>query len=555
MSTEKPSNGVEDSKEVDEQPDASKRAKKPRSLGFIESTGFKPNWLETGPLMPEMLAVVNTEGADQTKPTNSDSRNEEMQGSPSDPEVTHSTRLPDPLNVDHEEERDAGQILAGDKPPATGEQDTIPPELLALIAAWEDDQQYPEDVIVDDDKGEWERIMESFPPATADPVSTTEQAMTPPSPPANVKRKRRDRLSIMLLIISILLLATAAFLYFVNPFTRLALGSALLARPEFSPDVVPPRTAGSDWCIRGDFLQSDSALPRLVDAGTQGDILSGDRVFSLEATIPRAGTYEWQVIGCDDLTLAYPPAPAWIRTERDNQAVTFLFDSNEREDPLFFPIAYVVTAIDSSDQYRVVGSFQDWNPADTTSDLNRIHNGLYQQVRRIAQPGAHQAHIIDPVSQKAVDAYGRATDPIPFSFETSRNSEYVVFLLDTDRGRASVLYDVSPILSSLAFSQGHIYLSLALVVLAGLILIGALLRQLVLRNRGLWLESGCPDCGEHELMRIARRDSDRMLHYVDIPAYRYRCRNCTWEGVRLSEDGAIVSPGVSITSTDIFHSP
>jgi predicted RNA-binding Zn-ribbon protein involved in translation (DUF1610 family) len=554
MSSEEPPNGVEDSKKVDEQPDASKSVKKPRSLGFIESTGFKPNWLETGPLTPEMLAVATSKWADEAKPTDSGSGEEEIQASTPESETTHSTELPVPLDVDHDDKWDAGEILAGDGPPASEEEDIIPPDLLASNMTWDNESLYPEDIFVDDDESEWERIIESFPSTPADPDSSTERAI-PPTPPADVKRKRRDRLSIVLLIISILLLATAAVLYFVNPFTRLALASAVKARPEFSPGVVAPRTVGNDWCIRGDFLQSDSALPRLVDTGTQGDILSGDRVFSLEATISQAGTYEWQVVGCDDLALAYPPAPAWIRTERDNQAVTFLFDSNEREDPLFFPIAYVVTAIDSSDRYRVVGSFQDWDPADASSDLQRIHNGLYQQVRRIAQPGVHQTHIIDPVSQKSVDAYGRATDPIPFSFETSRNSEYVVFLIDTDRGRASVLYDMSPILSSLAFNQGYLYFSLALVVLAGLILMGALLRQLVLRNRGLWLESGCPNCGEHELMRTARRDSDRMLHYVDIPAYRYRCRNCTWEGVRLSEGGAPVSPGVSITSADIYHSP
>jgi hypothetical protein len=555
MSTAKPSADADESNEVNEQPDASTHSKKPKSVGFIESSDYKPNWLETGPLTPEMLASTAGERANQTKPSDIEPAIEDLELSTPESKANHSdepsTAILGELNIELDNIWGSDEVMFTDAPPPTDEEKGAHIDPPPDIAAQKRNLDYQEDTFVDFEEDEWQRLSKSFPtPST--PETMPEETITnfPDRP-----RKKRDRVSIFLLITSILLLVTAAVLFFVNPFTRLALASASLARPENSPGVIAPRTAGNNWCIRGDFLQSDSSSMRLVDTGTQGDILSGDRVFSLEAVIPRSGTYEWQVVGCEDSTLAYPPEPAWIRTERDNQAVTFIFDSNEREDPLFFPIAYVVSAIDSANQFRVVGSFQEWNPDDTSSDLHRIYSGLYQQVRRIARPGIHQAHIIDSVSQEAVDAYGRATEPIPFSFETSRNSEYVVFLLDTDRGRASVLYDMSPTLSGLAFGLGYRYLSLALAALAGLLLTGLLLRQWVLRNRGLWLESGCPSCGEHELMRIARRDGDRMMHYLDIPAYRYRCRNCTWEGVRLSEDGAAVSPGMTITSAEIFHTP
>jgi hypothetical protein len=555
MSTAKPTAGADESNEVNEQPAASTRAKKPKSVGFIESSGYEPNWLETGPLTPEMLASAAGERANQTIPSDIESAKEDLEPSTTESKANHSAE-PSAANLDNsnitfDDHWDSDEVMISAIPSPTDEEQGVyldPPPGIAAQGSNPDSQ---EGKYVDLEEDEWLRLSKSFPTTSNPETLPGEKSTNFPDRP----RKKRDRVSSFLLITIILLLVAAAVLFFVNPFTRLALASASLARPENSPGVIAPRTADNDWCIRGDFLQSDSSLTRLVDTGTQGDILSGDRVFSLEAVIPRSGTYEWQVVSCEDLTLAYPPAPAWIRTERDNQEVTFIFDSNEREDPLFFPIAYVVSAIDSANQFRVVGSFQEWNSDDTTSDLHRIYSGLYQQVRRIARPGIHQAHIIDSVSQEAVDAYGRATQPIPFSFETSRNSEYVVFLLDTDRGRASVLYDMSPTLSGLAFGQGYRYLSLALAALAGFLITGLLLRQWVLRNRGLWLESGCPSCGEHELMRTARRDSDRMLHYLEIPAYRYRCRNCTWEGMRLSEDGAAVSPGMTITSSDIFHTP
>ena len=55
------------------------------------------------------------------------------------------------------------------------------------------------------------------------------------------------------------------------------------------------------------------------------------------------------------------------------------------------------------------------------------------------------------------------------------------------------------------------------------------------------------------LMRISRRSSDRLLHVFGIPAYRYRCRNCTWEGTRLSEAGRSISPGATITRIEGLH--
>ena len=139
-----------------------------------------------------------------------------------------------------------------------------------------------------------------------------------------------------------------------------------------------------------------------------------------------------------------------------------------------------------------------------------------------------------------------SAEPIPFAFDTDSNGEYVVFLVDIDRGRASVIYDMPPLVTRLAFGGGNRPLSLALAGLAGLLLLGLLLREATLRNRRLWMETGCPRCHEQELMRISRRSSDRLLHLLGIPAYRYRCRNCTWEGTRLSEAGRSISPGATI---------
>lgn len=601
------------------QESGSKPTKKTKSAGFIETAGFKPNWLETGPLSPEMLISIPAETSPTAEPDSGP-----QHSAPPDP--SKQADLPDTTSRSQPaaytqgsstdlsaqlssedleaiqkllEKYGSKEITAADEPIASQVQAAVPAieEILKDDSNAIGEEELDLSSITQDESLEEEVVLaalmqslESTSAATAKPAPEIGKSEQPAAPrpaaaksgreTAGVKRatpplavsepepttalrtetvkvaqpvkKKRDRLSWVLFLVGLILLVAAAVVYFINPFTRLALSTASLARPVASAGLPAPSTISGDWCVRGDFLGQNAASLQLVDTGNQGDILSQDRVYSLEYPIPWAGTYQWQVVSCADPTITYPAEPAWLRTETDGQSVTFLFDSNEREDPLFFPIPFVVSALDSSDSYRAIGSFQDWNPDDRNSELNRIHSGFFQQIRQIANPGTYEGYIMDESSQQAIDAYGRATKPIPFSFQTTRPGEYVMFIVDTDRGRASILNNMSPLFSGLAFGQGQLFTSLALLSLAGILFLGLLLRQWVLRNRKFWLEAGCPSCGEHELMRIARRDSDRYLNTLGIPAYRYRCRHCTWEGLRLSEEGAPVSPGVTVTTADIF---
>ena len=404
----------------------------------------------------------------------------------------------------------------------------------------------PDELWPPDEAAELEPAVAESP---GEPAAAAEPAAAKPERAARAPRRplrRPSRLSTALLALSLLLLAAAALIYSVNPFTRLALGMASLARPVASSSVAPPGAADSgNWCLQGSFPTGD-ALPRLLDDGAQGDVVADDDVFSLDYPIPAPGSYRWQVVNCDNPERAFPPAMAWITTSQPNQVVTFVFDSNERADRLFFPIPYAVSALDGADEFYVVGSFQTGAANDASARLEPISSGLYQQVRRIARAGSYESYVIAGDATQAIDAYGRTTEPIPFAFDTDSNGEYVVFLVDIDRGRASVIYDMPPLVTRLAFGGGNRPLSLALAGLAGLLLLGLLLREATLRNRRLWMETGCPRCHEQELMRISRRSSDRLLHLLGIPAYRYRCRNCTWEGTRLSEAGRSISPGATI---------
>lgn len=640
--------------------------KRSKSTGFIESSDFKPNWLETGPLTPDMLppdlpaddASLTPDEFDVLQDSlqrfykesaSEEPLEEETKAEPDEvvespvvesetpplPEVeagyvedsllpveeteTATVEVEQPISpkdilTDEETDPIAGietesvtftknepsptvepieseaepfatleeELYAENEPPLTVEPNepeaepfaALEEELNAEIEAL-DSTPPPDDWIAsltevvearpqplaasylveaptfDPAEEEADIFLDDEPEPTYEPVFTAPPAPIPAAvkPPRKSKpKKRRDRLSGILLLSSLLLLGAAALVYFVNPFSRIALGASSLARPVSSPAVAAPETGSGDWCLSGEFLADADSQPRLIDSGAGGDILAEDQVFSLEYILPSPGTYEWQVMDCNNEALAYPESPAWVTTTEPNQSVTFNFDSNERSDPLFFPIPYVVSALDDVNEFQVVGDFQDWNPDDASGQLQRINIGLYQQVRRIARAGTYEAYVIGDDERQAIDAYGRTTSPIPFSFQTDRNGDYVVFLVDTDRGRASIMYDMPPFLTSLAYGNGNWMLSVTLLTLAALLLLGTVLRLIILNNKKLQMESGCPNCGRQELMRISRRGSDRLLHVFGIPAYRYRCRNCTWEGSRLSDKGVAVSPGVELAN-------
>jgi hypothetical protein len=592
MSTEKPSSGnKQNPKKASEPSDGSGSSKKRKSAGFIETSGFKPNWLETGPLGPNILPEPNNDEESQlttdeyealqaslqrfykqeeiVAPPDDEIREEtendvapeeapvpaspsERTAAPAAPEIERSnsddtTENPPSSHETVMEESDAQEPIAADEPDAwiqallerseasTGNVGVAAP--TGPNVDW--DIEPTADTFIDDGPGETGSGPVAGPSTIVEP---TRKRRREPRPKV---KKRRDRLSAVLFMTSLLLLGAAALTYYVNPFARLALGTASLARPITSPSLAPPRTGSGEWCIRGDFLD-DAGEARLIDSGGEGDILAEDQVYSFEYPVTQPGVYAWQVVDCNNPALVYPQAPAWFVTTEPDQTVTFIFDSNERADPLFFPIPFVVSAVDAATDYRIIGSFQDWNPDDTSGQLEQINGGLYQQVRRIARSGAYEAYVIAGEQGQAIDAYGRTTEPIPFSFETDRNGDYVVFLVDKDRGRASVMYDMPPLITSLAYGNGHLFLSLALAGLALVLFLGLLLRLVIMRNKRLRMEAGCPRCGEQELMRIARRPADRFLNLIGIPAYRYRCRNCTWEGTRLSDEGATISPGVTI---------
>lgn len=559
-------------------------AKKRKSAGFIETSGFKPNWLETGPLTPEILR--DSLAAQEQVELPADEGEQEDAAQSNTPPLGEGESVVEVTAAAAPAEEplvEAAEAIQEPHTPNGVEQDPVQSvdqwlwELLRedkvahesganeinAIRMEPETTESPEGTL-------WANVAESIPeriahdpaqtfdvtaePEPVEPISAAAVAAAPefePSRPAlSSTTKRGDRWTPALLITSLILLGLAAITLFINPFGRLAMNSATVAAPAES-SAVAPQSGSGNWCVSGSFLGESGNL-RLADGGSQGDILAGDRVFSLDHTIAQPGTHQFQIIDCDNPSLAYPETTAWLETTQANQQVTFVFDTTGRATPLFSATPYVVSAIDGTADFRVIGSHQNWSESDPSSQMSMISDGLFQQVRRIALPGSYEARFLAGDASQSVDSFGRTDNPVSLPFSTSRNGEPVVFLLDTDRGQASVLYDISPLLASLAFGNGYRLLSYLLIGAAGLLLLLMAARLLTLKNSRLRMEHGCPQCGQPELMRISRRTTQRLQNSLGIPAYRYRCRNCTWEGTRLSDRGEAFSPGALFAQTEEY---
>lgn len=78
--------------------------------------------------------------------------------------------------------------------------------------------------------------------------------------------------------------------------------------------------------------------------------------------------------------------------------------------------------------------------------------------------------------------------------------------------------------------SGGIFVAVAIAIVA------IRVRQVFLNRQTLW-SNRCPNCDTRfTLKRIHRSKLDKLLNLLFIPARRYRCKSCRWEGRRINED-------------------
>jgi glycosidase/PKD repeat protein len=197
--------------------------------------------------------------------------------------------------------------------------------------------------------------------------------------------------------------------------------------------------SAGDWCLAGGFQGWDNASDPLFDDGTNGDLLGGDGVFTLDYTVAAAGRYEFKVVACGDWGTAFPSQNSWVYTTSDNQVVKFTFDTNDHSGDILqlVPQQNIVNAWDSPPTaYTAVGDWQGWDNGNAATGMTAVGDGLYLLDYEIATGGVYQAKIVQTGSwteQFVID--GRAIDGTPHGFQTLADNLNVTFLMDVVTGR------------------------------------------------------------------------------------------------------------------------
>lgn len=359
----------------------------------------------------------------------------------------------------------------------------------------------------------------------------------PQDEPARVVRRQRDRGTPILLGLSLVLLACAA-LTVAYPWADLIHRSGTPAMP--SSLFQPPPTSVTAWCVDLAPYSDEPQLSRpMGDDGVSADRLPGDGVYSLQVRFPTRGTHFWRVTACDDAGVAFPEAPAWVWVTEAGQEIVLTFDTNQRShdrSDRLLPRSFIVNALDRPPPLYLYGTVNDWAVADEATRFQELSVGRYRLIYQVPREGSHQVTIsfVDGNGrQHGFMGDGRSESWNMFEFETREPFETIIAELDANTGRSAIFYDIPLLPLWMAHGTGFAVISALMGGLALALAFLALQRYRILRRAGLYVEAGCPNCGEPSLMRIPRTGRMRLSPLAGLNIGRYSCRECVWLGMRL----------------------
>lgn len=207
--------------------------------------------------------------------------------------------------------------------------------------------------------------------------------------------------------------------------------------------VTPNLNGTGNWCVAGEFNGWNNTSTPLFDNGTNGDLIGGDGIFSLDYTIATAGRYEFKVVECGNWGNSHPSQNAWLYTTTDGQVVKFTFDTNNRSGdaglPLY-PQQNIVNVWDTlPTSLTAVGNFQGWNPSDPATALTDLGYGLHMRYHPFAAPGDYMGKATKTGTWDAFGLDGRNKDAPNFNFTVYEAGDEVLFWVDTYQGRMTIV--------------------------------------------------------------------------------------------------------------------
>ena len=210
-------------------------------------------------------------------------------------------------------------------------------------------------------------------------------------------------------------------------------------------------TSAQVWNVAGAFNSWSNAGNQMYDDGTNGDLVSGDGIFSADITIATPGRYEWKVTAWGSWATAFPPSNSWLITTTSNQVVKFTFNTNTISD-IWLPSTNIVNANDMpADPIVAVGQLQSPTPW-TNNGTEVMHDdgldgdwlagdGIYCWHTVVVTPGDYQWKVVVSGSWDAWGTDGRGINAANATVTTTNPNQNVYLYFNKKTGRIASTTD------------------------------------------------------------------------------------------------------------------
>lgn len=192
---------------------------------------------------------------------------------------------------------------------------------------------------------------------------------------------------------------------------------------------------------------------QLVDDGTNGDVASGDGIYSATVNVATAGAYEWKAAlgGWSD---SWPhTGNCWFITTADNQDVLLTFDVNAYGDGWAADSYWPTSSRTLGTTYTLVGTLQDelgnasdWDPAGTTvmhdDGLNgdaAASDGIYSYSGQLPAGSYDWKVAVNGNWAQQFGTDGPSINASTWNITVDQNGDEWVFELDTNTGRVRAM--------------------------------------------------------------------------------------------------------------------
>ncbi|MCA9960657.1 MAG: pullulanase-type alpha-1,6-glucosidase, partial [Anaerolineales bacterium] len=216
------------------------------------------------------------------------------------------------------------------------------------------------------------------------------------------------------------------------------------APTQASPDIARAidAPAATNWCAAGDFQGWNNNSTPAYDDGTNGDLVAGDGVYSVDYTIATAGRFQWKFVECGNWGNTHPSENAWAITSAADQVVKFTLDTNDHSSDagiVAVPAQYSVNANDDiPTTWAAVGDWQGWDPGNLDTQLTYVGNGFYRLAYEIGTPGSYVGKVTNDGWNNQVGADGRSVNGPNLPIEVTADDSIVTFWLDGRQGRSGI---------------------------------------------------------------------------------------------------------------------